>query len=206
MIIECKNLTKKYDEGTIVLEDINFSVNAGEYIYIVGPNGGGKSTFIRILLGIIKKSSGEFHVNTEKVGYLPQMVNAKRDFPITVSEVIQTGFNNKTMWLTKEQKEKINQLLESMEISHLKKYPIGRLSGGELQRVYFIRMLINEPEVLFLDEPMSAIDPDFRDKMEKIILDYQKEHNATIIHITHDLDESEGKNVYYIDRHLRRLE
>lgn len=188
-----------------ILKDINLELEKGDIIHILGPNGGGKTTLIKILTGLLKPTSGKVLVEVKNVGYLPQHLQAKKAFPATVFEVIYSGFKKQHLIPSKNQIKIIDEWLEKMNMSNFKYKNIGDLSGGERQRVYLIRALINDPDLLILDEPTSALDPNFRQVFYKII-DSLNQKGTTIINITHDLDPnylSCNHHVLYVDRMIK---
>lgn len=195
-ILKVNNLFVSY--GNVkAIENISFSINKGDFLNIIGPNGGGKTTLIQVLTGLIKPSSGSFSFYDQNIGYLPQNLAVKKNFPITVKEVILSG-NDKKFY------NKIERWMEMMDIKHLINKNIDELSGGESQRVFLVRTLLSNPKVLILDEPTSALDPNFRDGFYLFLDSYQKEFKTTIINVTHHLDNIniENSKTLYIDREI----
>jgi zinc transport system ATP-binding protein len=203
-VISFTNVNFSYNHGPIILKDINLQVAAGEFIGIVGPNGGGKTTLLKLILGLLKPNLGTITVLKQRseltrhlVGYVPQFSNFDRDFPISVEQVILSGRLGKTSLLgayTRNDRKKISTILEQLEISHLLKYSIGDLSGGQLQRVLIARALACEPKILLLDEPTANTDI----HAEKNIFDLLKIINqtVTILLVSHDI----GFISHYIKR------
>ncbi|MCK9235488.1 MAG: metal ABC transporter ATP-binding protein [Acholeplasmataceae bacterium] len=185
----------KYDNVNIyfgnfhVLKDINFQIKHGDFLHIIGPNGSGKTTLIRSLIGLLKPTTGHIQLGTFHMGYLPQKLNLKNKLPMTVQEVIYSGFKKQSLIPKKKDCDLIQSWLEKMEIPHLFNHSMNHLSGGQQQRVYLIRALISEPDVLVLDEPTSALDPSFREKFYQLLHDLQTKKQTTIIHVTHDLTD-----------------
>src|SRR5690554_1201454 len=124
------------------LKNISFKLSKGDFLYIIGPNGAGKSTLVKILTNIVKPVSGTYNIYSNKLGYLPQSLNTKTDFPITVAEVIYTGFLKQSIFISKEHKNTINTWLEKMDLIGYYNEPMSSLSGGQQQRVLLIRALI----------------------------------------------------------------
>ncbi len=193
-LIEISGLDFAYQDLKI-LENIDFQVNEGEFIGIVGPNAGGKSTLIKLILGLLKPQKGRIKVcgQTPKkgrihLGYVPQYPVFSRDFPITVEQVIYTGRLQGCHLLqrfNKTDRLKIEQVMDITQTTTLKKRHIGALSGGQLQRVLLARALASDPKMLILDEPTANIDM----RMETNIFDLLKDLNKTmtILVVSHDI-------------------
>lgn len=203
-MIQVNNLEVKYD-SFVALTNINLTINKGDFVYLLGPNGGGKTTFIKTLCNVLKPSKGKIINKFKNIGYLPQNMKVKKQFPASVFEVIYSGFEKQYFFPKKSQKEKIDKLMQDVNIQNLKHKLISELSGGQLQRVLLVRSLVNDPDLLILDEPTSALDPEFRKFFNQYINNINKK-GTTIIMITHDLS---GINVLecrdrvlYIDKTL----
>lgn len=202
LLISVKNLTVKYD-NYIALKDISFNVYKGDYIYVIGQNGAGKSTLIKAITRLLKPSEGNVILNTHNIGFLPQVLNRKNNFPITVEEVIYSGFKKQKLFISKEDKQLINTWLDKMKLSNLNTKMMSELSGGQQQRVYLIRALISNPDLLILDEPTSSLDPEFRKHFYDLLEELNK-NNTTIIFITHDIEltSCNDKLILQIDQEL----
>lgn len=189
--IKVADLTVKYQFHTAV-KDVSFSVEKGDFIGIVGENGSGKTTLIKAILGALEPSSGriEFSPNL-KIGYLPQHISrADAVFPASAEEIALMGLleEKKTpKRFTKKDKEKVHSLFEELGISRLRNQKIGKLSGGEQQRVMLVRALINDPDILILDEPTSALDSIIQQTFLETLKKINTEKKTTILIITHDL-------------------
>lgn len=205
--IEVKQLYFAYSKE-YVLQDINVTIDEGEFIAIIGPNGGGKSTFLKLLLGLLKPTKGEVYVYgqpafqmRELFGYLPQNINFSLDIPLTASEVILQGrlAPNKYRY-TKEDMQKLQQIAQRLNIKRLLDQKIGALSGGQRQRVLLARALISEPKILILDEPTASVDLEAQRAIYKLLQELQ----MTKIVVSHDINIIfEGvKRVFYINRSL----
>jgi len=188
-----------------VLNNINFEIKRGDFLHIVGPNGSGKTTLVRLLVGLLKQTSGEIFIEDVNMGYLPQKIHTKTNIPMTVREVIYSGFINQKLKPSKKDCELIKNWLDLMEIPQLFNESMQFLSGGQQQRVLLIRALISEPELLILDEPTSALDPSFREKFYHMLYKLQQEKNMTIIHVTHDLTDAVKKDclTMYVDQSIK---
>ena len=187
-IIEIKNLSAGYD-GRNVLHDINLAVYERDFLGIIGPNGGGKTTLIKCILGLLKPTGGEISFNCKpSLGYLPQYSTIDRKFPISVEEVILSGLSiqkSLTSRFTPEQKEKGKQIIARMGLEGLEHRAIGQLSGGQLQRALLGRAIISDPSVLILDEPSTYIDKRFEARLYELLAEINKE--CAIILVSHDI-------------------
>lgn len=189
-----KPLAFKLDKVTagygknLIFEDINLSINKGTFLYVVGPNGSGKSTLVKLLTKRLKPFSGSVELNFDNIGFLPQYISKGFHFPISVKEVIYSGFNKQSLFISRDDEKEIVKWLEKMEIPDVLNKKISELSGGQQQRVLLIRTLISNPNLIILDEPTSALDPDFKTKFYEIIYGLHKE-GKTVVFITHDLHE-----------------
>ncbi len=192
-ILEVKNLTVKYGDKT-VLENINLTVEKGEIVAIVGPNGGGKTTLLKTILGFIKPYKGEVYVlglppkkavKTGKIGYLPQKNSVPKKFPVSVLDVVLFGLVNKKI----PKKEKIKKALEYLDYVGMKDFkdkPFSDLSGGQQQRVSIARVLVSQPEIIFLDEPSTGIDVVAQESFYDFLKELKKK-GMTILLVTHDV-------------------
>jgi zinc transport system ATP-binding protein len=203
-MIKYENINVSYGKFN-VLSDISFRVNQGDFLHIVGPNGSGKTTLVKLLVGLLKPSSGSIRVQDVQMGYLPQKLNTKVNFPMTVREVIYSGFKNQKLIPSKADCELIKKWLEIMEIPQLFTESLSFLSGGQQQRVFLIRALISEPELLILDEPTSALDPSFREKFYQLLDDLHTKNHTTIVNVTHDLTDAvkDDCKIMYVDQTIK---
>lgn len=186
------------------LKNINIDIKQGMLLYVIGPNGSGKTTFVRLITNLLKPTKGTITHSDYEVGYLPQKLVQQANFPITVKEVIYSGFKKQRLFATKEDIALIKNWLTKMEIGQLLHEPMATLSGGQQQRVFLIRALISDPDLIILDEPTSALDPSFRKHFNKIIMElhYAKK---TIIFVTHDLHEAlcDCAHIVFIDQDIK---
>lgn len=187
-----------------ILEDINFSVNRGDFIAITGPNGGGKTTLLRIMLGLIKPDHGKVEYLTPEgivtdrlpIGYLPQknMIDAR--FPITVDEVIASGLLAQSDLSRDQKKEMIASTLTKVNLEAQARQTIGTLSGGQLQRALLGRALISNPSILMLDEPLSYIDKRFEQRLYDMLR--EQPLSTTIILVSHEMSIVSGMATRHI--------
>ena len=192
--ITLEHVSFAYD-GVPALEDVSLEVAEGEFLGLVGPNGGGKSTLLRIVLGLLAPDSGRTRVlglppvrARGALGYVPQFAAFRRDFPVTVEETVLLGRLGKTRALfgygTRD-REVAHRVMEETGVADLSARPIGTLSGGQLQRTLIARALAGEPRILLLDEPTANIDL----RAEGDIFDLLKQLSArmTIVVVSHDI-------------------
>ena len=183
-------------EGKVVLEDINFSVEKGDYLCIVGENGAGKSTLLKGILGLKKPNEGEIilgdGLKRQDIGYLPQQTEAQKDFPASVYEVVESGCLNKLSlfpFYRKEDKKRVEDALRFLNIENLRKSCYRELSGGQQQRVLLARALCAGSKLLILDEPVAGLDPKAQTELYDLIDRLNKELKITIIMVSHDVKE-----------------
>lgn len=208
MIFECKDVTLGY-ENKVVAKNLNFKIDQGDYLCVVGENGTGKSTLIKTLLGLIKPLNGEVIANVQGknhkgVGYLPQQTQAQKDFPASVWEVVLSGVLNndhRCPFYNKKDKAEAEKNMEKLNILDLKKRCYRELSGGQQQRVLLARALCATDSVLILDEPVTGLDPAASMEFYETIKDLNKKEKVTIIMVSHDI-----KNALNYATHILHLE
>jgi zinc transport system ATP-binding protein len=178
-----------------VLKNISLDIYEGDFVAITGPNGGGKSTFIKLLLGILEITSGNiklFANSKSQIGYVPQHItNSDIIFPATVYEIIKTAFVYKNSFFNKvseEEKSYIFSLMNLFDITNLKDKLIAELSGGQKQRVMIVRALANKPKLLILDEPDIGLDKKSQEQFINSLKQINEKNKTTILFITHHLD------------------
>jgi zinc transport system ATP-binding protein len=197
-IVEVKGLCCRYGP-THALKDVSFSVEQGDYVGIVGPNGSGKSTLVRSLLGLVERDAGEISLfgtdlkdfaDWQKIGFLPQHLNLfSPSFPATVIEVVRLGLLAGKRFprrIARDDAPAVDEVIELMGISGLRRRLIGELSGGEQQRVLLARALVNRPRLLILDEPTAALDPETRERFYALLEEVNRQRGVTLLLVTHD--------------------
>ncbi|GAE86191.1 zinc ABC transporter [Bacteroides reticulotermitis JCM 10512] len=198
-LIEIRDLSAGY-EGRQVLRDVNLTVYERDFLGVIGPNGGGKTTLIKCILGLLKPTGGKitFHMSDgtqttnsndrPTLGYLPQYNTIDRKFPISVEEVILSGLSVQQKLyarFTHEQREKGRAIIERMGLEGLEKRAIGQLSGGQLQRALLGRAIISDPSVVILDEPSTYIDKRFEARLYELLAEIN--NDCAIILVSHDI-------------------
>lgn len=192
--IEVNDVTFSYDKAPI-LEDVTFTLNQGDFLGIIGPNGGGKTTLLKLLLGILEPDKGVLKVLGEaprdakhRVGYVPQYTDFNLSFPVSALDIVLMGRLHRSRigrWYSKKDRLKAEQILEKVGMSDYQHTHIGELSGGQRQRVFIARALATDPEIFFLDEPTASVDPEFETGLYSFLKELNKE--VTIVLVTHDV-------------------
>ena len=216
VVVSATDLSFRYRQSE-VLRNLTFDINAGDYVALAGPNGAGKSTLVRVLLGLESGFRGQVRLfgvsparfrEWHRVGYLPQRVNLFNPlFPATVHEVVGMGLLSGKRYpkhLTHRDTRKIARALEQMKIAELYQRPVSELSVGQQQRLFMARALVGSPEILVLDEPSGALDPQSRGEFFTLLRTLNQSTGMTVIHITHDITEiSEfATTLFFLDRAL----
>lgn len=191
--LTCQNLTVGYD-GRTVLQGLNFEVNPGDYICIVGENGSGKSTLMKTILGLQAPIGGTIltgdGLRKNEIGYLPQQTQAQKDFPASVREIVLSGCQGRCgsrPFYSKEEKRLAEENIGKMGIGSLTKRCYRELSGGQQQRVLLARALCATRKMLLLDEPVSGLDPKVMAEMYERIEKLNREEGITVMMISHDI-------------------
>ena len=200
ILLSLKDVSVSLNGGSI-LKDVNLDVRKNDFMGIIGPNGGGKTTLVRLMLGLIKPDRGEVKytishsIGRSKIGYLPQVHGFDNKFPITVESVVLSGISGKRKFIsrhTSEEREKAAYWMSKLGITALSKKPIGQLSGGEMQRAFLCRSLISEPELLILDEPDTYVDSGFEKELYEVLVELND--RMAVVLVSHDV----GTITFYV--------
>lgn len=194
-VIETKNLTFSYEEDQI-LKNVSLSVKKGEFIGIIGPNGGGKTTLLKLLMGLLRPTSGSLSVlglppkaARKKLGYVPQVMRFDKHFPISVFELVLQGRLSSAPWwggYPEKDKKVALEVIDQVGLIDFKDRPFGTLSGGQAQRALIARAMASKPEILLLDEPTASVDNRAEADIHAILEKLGKD--ITILMVTHDLN------------------
>ncbi len=193
-VIKINDVWVRFD-GHVVLREHNLVVHRNDFLGIIGPNGGGKTTLLKVILGLIKPSQGSVevfgeapHLSGQKIGYVPQISFLDKDFPISVLETVLLGrlsVRGLFRQFNASDKHAALEALDTVDIKDLKDRQIGKLSGGERQRVFIARALVSQPTLLLLDEPTASVDPQMKTGIYDLLGELKKK--MTIILVTHDM-------------------
>ncbi len=193
-IVELRDVSYAYN-GDVAIEEVNLDIRHGDFVAMIGPNGGGKTTLLKIMLGLITPDSGTVRVNGDParkasacIGYVPQNVDINRNFPISVMDVVLMGkLDSRRRWARKsaDSRREAMAALERLGMASAADKKIGNLSGGQRQRVFIARALVTDPKLLLLDEPTAGIDTKGQAEFYKLLKDLNSE--VTIVVVSHDL-------------------
>jgi len=191
-VIEIDKLSYAYS-GSLVLDNISFSINEGDLLGMIGPNGAGKTTLFSCMLGLLGGYTGTIKIfgqdikndgkALKSIGYIPQRKTIEQNFPATVEEIVSLGITS-----GKISKNKINSALDTVGLLDQKDRRVGELSGGQQQRVLIAKAIVNDPKLLILDEPATGIDLETQNKFYALLKKLNQEKKITIIWASHDLD------------------
>ncbi len=208
-LISVNNVSFSYGYGR-VLDGVSLAIKSGDFLAIIGPNGSGKTTLAKIILGLLNPSEGEVRVfgkqpedfsQWQKIGYVPQKAtHIDPFFPVSIKEVVAMGLlaRGKFPGLTKKEEETaIQKALRQVGLTSFKNRRIGNLSGGQQQRVFIARAIVNQPHVLFLDEPTTGVDAEMQERFYDMLDNINKKEKITIVLITHE--------VGIINRHVNKV-
>jgi zinc transport system ATP-binding protein len=215
-VIHVEHLCFQY-QTVEVLTDISFEITAGDYVGLVGPNGSGKTTLVRAILGVARYLTGKVALfgqaleqfqDWHKIGYLPQKLGTfNPNFPATVREVASLGLIARKSFprrLDRADQRAVDRALERLGIADIGQKLIGELSGGQQQRALIARAIVGEPELIILDEPSAALDPESREQFFTILRDLNRNSRVTMILVTHDMGTigQYANKLLYIDRKI----
>ncbi len=194
--LRCENISVGYEDG-IVVSDVSFELNRGDYVCIVGENGAGKSSLLKGILGLAKIQGGKLEygdgMSRADVGYLPQQKDYQKNFPATVKEVVMSGFLNKMglrPYYNRAEKARAMEILSDFGMADYVRASFGSLSGGQKQRVLLARAMCATDKLLLLDEPTTGLDPVATEELYELLKRLNREKKTTILMVSHDLNKA----------------
>lgn len=211
-IIKLRDVGVRYD-GVVALEHVNLDIYADDFVGIIGPNGGGKSSLVKAVMGLIPHSgSMEFapsimHGGKPHIGYMPQITSFDKAFPISVEEVVMSGLQREHSMLkrySRDDRRRVQEILELTSLNSLSKRAIGELSGGQQQRVLLCRAIISNPKILILDEPTNFVDNRFENELYNLL--HHLSEKMAIVMVSHDIGtiSSVVRSIVCVNRHVHR--
>lgn len=188
-LLAIHNLSVRYRDRTVV-DHVDFTVDRGDVVAIIGPNGSGKTTLLKAILGLVTPSEGAVHWHgNQRIGYVPQRVDLERGFPMTVEELLLLKLKGRPFWRhDRVTHERVSTELARVGAEKLIEKRVSELSGGELQRVLIAFALVDRPDVLCLDEPSSGIDMEGEETIYNLIHRLAEQHKLTVLLVSHDLN------------------
>jgi len=212
--LNAESIHFSYDKKVSVLLDIGFAVRRNEVVAFVGPNGGGKTTLLRLLAGLLKSDMGSLYYNgkcarlsesARLVGYVPQYARFDKQFPMTVYDIVLSGFIKPFGFYSKEERRSTEKALEQIGLTAMRDFPINELSGGQVQRTLIARALVSPKEFLLLDEPTANIDQESSRRLKELISDLKQ--TLTVLLVTHDTDfiYNSVDRVFHVNQKLKEL-
>ena len=191
-LFEMYSLSASYG-ANLVLQDVNFKVNENDFIGVIGPNGGGKTTLLRVILGLVKPVTGRMVFNNEllngnSIGYLPQISTGDINYPVTVTDIILSGLMIRKGIISRmsaSDKKKADNVIDELGLSGMSESTLNELSGGQMQRVFLARAIIGNPRLLLLDEPGNFVDATFENDFYEKLKDLNK--RMAILMVSHDV-------------------
>lgn len=193
-VLKVENLSFAYNKN-LILEDINFSIDKGDFVALIGDNGQGKTTLMNLLVGKLKANSGTINFSAdEKISYVPQLsASISNNFPITVKEILFLNLSRRRIFPNKKEEELIDSTLDLIGLKEKKNVVFQDLSGGQKQKVMLGKALISKPTFLLLDEPLIGLDEKSKKSFLKLLIDQSKIHSMTIIMVSHNIVDIEAE-------------
>jgi zinc transport system ATP-binding protein len=187
--VRLEGVSFAYGRGPAVLRDVDLEVEQGEFVAIAGPNGGGKTTLLRLVLGLERPTAGRVDVHAGRIGYLPQRAQAAVDAPITVRELVSTGRASRTRLvgpLTRADREAVRRALGRVGLDDRADRRLSTLSGGQQQRAFIAKALAGEPDLLVLDEPTAGVDAESQEAVAALLAELRRDLAVTILYVSHE--------------------
>ncbi len=195
LAVRLDNVSFAYGHGQPVLRDVDLEVEQGEFVAIAGPNGGGKTTLVRLVLGLAQPTAGRIELSARRLGYLAQRAQAAIDAPITVRELVAAGRTPRTRLLgplTTGDREVVDAAIERVGLTDRASRRLQTLSGGQQQRAFIAKALAAEPELLVLDEPTTGVDVEAQDAIAALLQELRNDLGMTILYVSHEFGAVES--------------
>lgn len=185
-IVTVSNLTVAYGSHRVI-NNLNFNINQGDFLVVIGENGVGKTTLVRSLLGFIKNQSGDITIDPQtKIGYVPQFRNIDQEYPLSIRDFIALNVRHSYLpWLKKSERQRIDQVIDATNLQDIADRPLGLASGGEKQRAYLAQALLPAPGLLILDESTASLDNEMKYELLDLVTHFQQQ-GLSVMFITHD--------------------
>jgi len=185
-----------------VFKDLNFKIEQGDFLTVIGENGVGKTTLIRALLGLVKPSAGhiDYYPNRKaiKIGYVPQFRNLDQEYPLTVEDFVGLNIRGWLPWLTKAEHRQVQTAMAVTNVKKIKQRPLGMASGGEKQRAYLAQAIVQAPQLLILDESTASLDNEMKYELLDLVQNLNQTSNITVFFVTHDLPLAKQYAKHYL--------
>jgi zinc transport system ATP-binding protein len=189
LAVRLEHVSFAYGHGPPVLRDVDLSVERGEFVAIAGPNGGGKTTLLRLVLGLEEPTSGRVHLSAQRLAYLPQRAQAGVDSPLTVDELVAAGRAPRTRLvgpLRRADREAVREAIDRVGLGPQAQRRLTTLSGGQQQRAFIAKALAADPELLVLDEPTTGVDVEAQESLASLLEQLHRELDVTILYVSHE--------------------
>jgi zinc transport system ATP-binding protein len=189
VIVRLEKVSFAYGRGPDVLRDVDLEVERGEFVAIAGPNGGGKTTLLRLVLGLERPTSGRLTVTARRIGYLPQRALASVDAPITVRELVSAGRASRTRLvgpLGRDDRDAVRSAIERVGLGPQADRRLAALSGGQQQRAFIAKALASDPDLLVLDEPTAGVDAEAQEAVSALLDQLRRDLAVTILYVSHE--------------------
>jgi zinc transport system ATP-binding protein len=187
--VRLEGVSFAYGRGPAVLQDVDLEVEQGEFVAVAGPNGGGKTTLLRLVLGLERPDSGTVDVHARRIGYLPQRAQAAVDAPITVRELVSAGRASRARLvgpLTRADRDAVRRAVARVGLEDRADRRLATLSGGQQQRAFIAKALAGEPDLLVLDEPTAGVDAEAQEAVASLLAELRRDLAVTILYVSHE--------------------
>ena len=185
-----------------VFKDLNFNIEQGDFLTVIGENGVGKTTLIRALLGMLKPTAGQikYYPNKKaiKIGYVPQFRNLDQEYPLTIEDFVGLNLKGWQPWLSRAEHRQVATALAVTNLKKLRQRPLGMASGGEKQRAYLAQAIVQQPQLLILDESTASLDNEMKNELLDLVHNLNQTSNITVFFVTHDLPLAKQYAKHYL--------